>query len=240
MAEHLSNLVLDELAAGLAAPPGSQAHVDGCESCRTRLEAIARARAEAVASPRYHAIHAQLNSARPSARPWWLALLAPLAVAAVLALFVASPEEPGSTRTKGAATVRVLRGPDGESISAARIGERVVLAVGAAGRPYGLVAAIDAAGTVSVVWPARGRLSERVPPGAQARLEPGFEVTPGSTLLLAVFSETPIELESARRAIERSVEEVRKEGRSPLEVSPEPLPSETARAQALLVVEGSR
>lgn len=223
--EHVSDLVLDELAASLEPPAGAAAHLAGCPACSRRLADLCAARERIQASVGYARVRARL-APRKSAR--WPFLVVPVAAAALLALVVARPEGQ-ATRPKGSARVELL-GANGAPVLEARPGERVVLAIGSGGKPFGLVLGVDERGQVERLWPVDAARAGAVPPGARVRLEPSFEVTAGSVALHAFFGEAPIDERAARGALEAEVESARRVGRSPLEVStPATVSEETAR-----------
>lgn len=214
MAEHLSALALDELAAG-GEPAGARAHLDGCGECRERLEALKAMNLRLLAKPEARraldAVRPREEAAPSRARRW--ALLA-LPLAAALAVFLLVPREAPEDRLKGAATVELLD-EAGAVVHAARPGQRVTVAVGAAGRSHAAVFAVEAGGAVSVLWP-RGETFGPVARGARVRLEPPFEVTPGAVTLHAFFADSALPLEAAAGALR---EAVRAGGGAPLAVA---------------------
>lgn len=252
MAEHLSTLALDELAAGLPHTHDARAHVMACTECAKRLDQLVAARGELARSHRYERTFEALlsaasapQSARVSARPRWslrkLVFAPALAAAMGLVLFVwgrSSDTGTGDTRLKGGASVRVLRSPDGLAISSAHPGERVVLSVTPADLAFGIIMAVDRSGEVNQVWPIGSARSGRLPAGAAVRLDPGFEVTPGSLVLHAFFSADPLRADDVRAHLEREVRERIRAGKSPLETSTEAV-SNVVRATAVLTVEAN-
>lgn len=197
MAEHLSHLVLDELAAGLEAPAGSKEHLSSCAQCVHALEAIREPRDAFLASPQARTSFARLAAATSSAparrSAWWARWALALAVPATAVLvFLALPQEPGE-RLKGSASIQLL-GPDQQPVRQARAKDAVRLALGGGGFSYCAVLSVDERGRVEPLWPPGGRESARIPPGARTVLEPPFEVTPGSLVLFAFFSDRPLEL----------------------------------------------
>ncbi len=125
----ISDLVLDELAAGELAPESMarvQAHLTTCERCASRRNTFQREReAFLAAAPSFDA-HAVLVGRKlqrrhwPAARAWWLG--AALAACAVVALL--GPQLQPPTRSKGGPHVdffvkhaqRVERGTLGQSV----------------------------------------------------------------------------------------------------------------------------
>ena len=102
------------------------------------------------------------------------------------------------TRIKGSVGVRVLRAGDGQPTTRAAVGERVVLSVARGVFRHAVVLEQADDGTVGVVWPATGgsqRLDDAV---SEVRLEPGFEVAPGSVTLHVFFDDAPLDVERIR------------------------------------------
>ncbi len=245
MADHLSALVLDELASGLPASGEAKAHAQACPQCQLRLEGLRAARQAAKGAPQFERVWAKVRHAPPepertSRWGWMAAPLGAMALAMLLVLVVPGGEPPNESRLKGTSSFRVLSAQGGQPISRANPGDRVVLAVGSAGHPYGLVLGVDESGAVSLVWPMGTFESGQVPSGPEARLDPPFEVTEGSLELFALFSDKPLELAVAQRAMEQAVEVAKREGKSPRQVTPPKLRGEAARANASLGVEARR
>ena len=126
-------------------------------------------------------------------------------VATLLAgVFIKEPNAP-LLRTKGGADTFALYRQDGTAASA-------LGATCAAGTPlraqyastrgYLMILEVDGAGAVQVLFPATGATSASIDPGKQ--LTPGswvLDATRGEERFVAVFSEEPIGLESALRAL---------------------------------------
>ncbi|MBX7114104.1 MAG: hypothetical protein K1X64_07190 [Myxococcaceae bacterium] len=245
MAEHLSKLVLDELAAGLATDAAALAHSRDCFQCRDRLAQFVEARNQARRDAPFEQVFAKLKTSHaaveslPSAPKWRRRtfVFAPaLAAAVALLIYIALPHPKADvTRLKGGASVRVLRAPDGTAVSSARPGEKVVLAVTSADQTFALVMAVEASGDINLVWPLGSPESARVAPGPEARLTPGFQVTPGSMALHAFLSKEPLKVETMRAQLEREVAEARRAGMSPLQAKAAPLVG-VGRAMATLEV----
>lgn len=215
MGEHASDLRLDELAAGMEVPVEVRAHVGGCGVCGARLKEIEASRARARESAGFHRVKARLRA--PAPRRWtWAALGVPAlaAVAAALVLVVRPPDT--GTRVKGAFSV-VAVAPDGSEVRRPRPGDRLNLAVGAAGRSQVLVLGVDEAGEVDILWPPVGAHSVPAPPGARAVLQPSFTVTPGSFALYALFSNGAIDGGPAKAALRAEVQATRAAGHGPLD-----------------------
>jgi hypothetical protein len=214
MTAHLSDLALDRL----AARGGDAPHLQDCEACRARLAAFRAERARALADPRF----AQGPPA-PRSRPMRLRAFAfafPLAAALAVALVLA-PRAWERTRSKGRPFLGLVteRGESGERL---RPGSHVGLTLNGAGFPFVLVVARGADGGLEQVWPVHAERSGAIPPGA-ARLEPPFEVTPGSAHLTAVFSDQPLSSAEVLAGLR----------------SGQPCVGERARAEADLTVEES-
>ncbi|MFP2895838.1 hypothetical protein [Corallococcus sp. 4LFB] len=111
----------------------------------------------------------------------------------------------------------------------AKPGERVTLAVGTGPYRNVLVLAVDEAGAVARLWPSEGGTSGTVEPGAEVKLSPPLEVTPGSVALHAFFSDAPLDAEQAREALTARVEEAREKGQGTLDVA---TPGDIGKAQA--------
>ncbi|HVE81219.1 MAG TPA: hypothetical protein VND93_00155, partial [Myxococcales bacterium] len=131
-------------------------------------------------------------------------------------LVVVGPGPGTGTRVKGAFSIAVV-GEDGQELQRARPGDRVGIAVGAAGRAQVLVLAMDDHGAVEVLWPVEGKESGAAPPGARAVLGTSFDVTPGSLALYALFGNAPISAAEAQAALKSEVTTAAREGRGPLE-----------------------
>ncbi len=240
MAEHLSALVLDELAAGLPVAPADARHAKECAPCAQRLDALHTERAQIAASPRFEeAFTAAVARGKVvPLRRRALAVAAPLlALAAAAAVFVLRPPArplSDGDRLKGGPSVELLS-QAGAPVTSARVGDTLTLAVGSAGFAHALVLAVDARGELTVLWPA-GLESEPLPPGARVRLGAGFQVTPGDVEVLALFSDEPISRVGAYARFAGELARARREGRPPLEAVLEPLPGERGRARVRLSV----
>ncbi len=186
MPRHLSPLELDEIAAGLAPPP---THLEACAACRARLDELTLASTELLGRPEAKRQLALLGAAPRSApaktsRRRLVLLAAPLA--AGVALFLAWPRDAGDARLKGAPAVMLLDEAD-RSVTEARPGQRLTVAVGSGGYSHGAVLAIDDDGKVETLWPRDGRVYEALAPGARSRLIE-LVVTPGDVTVKAVFA----------------------------------------------------
>ncbi len=196
MDEHLSELDLDELEVGTARP-AAQVHLGTCPQCRERQAARHSLAAQIAARPgfqhtltRVAAEHASRSSRRPMR---WFALI-PAAVLAAGLVFVLrpAPEPAPGDRLKGTAQLELVL-EDGRRVEGPLApGTRVALRAG--GGDYLLVAAVDASGAWTQIWPSNG------PSGAVDRsrvvtLEPVLQVTPGDFTLVGLFTSVPVSRE---------------------------------------------
>lgn len=174
--EHLTELQLDELAAGLT-PPGD--HLPGCGACLARLDARRAENAAFLAQPKARAQLAALTPAQPARRvaPW---VGLGLAIAAGLTLLFVWPKGE-DTRLKGAPAIMLLDARD-TAVSHAPVGARLTLAAGGAGFTHVTVTARSADGSTAVLFD--GPLA----PGARVPLST-LEVTPGDVDVTADFSD---------------------------------------------------
>lgn len=219
MNNHLSDLELDALAPHPERDVASS-HLFECARCRSRVAAFRAARQRSLASPNFEAALAVVERRRSTrGSPAWLGLA--LAAAAVLA-FVAVPRGERARLKGGASLVLVPLGA--KHPGPFRPGDKVALAVGGAGHRYALVLGEGEGQPAVLLWPEVPRSGE-IPAGASARLEPAFEVTPGSLHLVAIFSDQPLD---AHEVLSRW-----NQAASP---APPKVDGESARAQAELRV----
>lgn len=223
MTEHLSNLELDELAAGLESAPGRSAHAEQCEDCRRRLAGRRTQSESLMASVEARRVLSGLRGpdareapeARPApkARRWlWGAPLVPVAVALAVVLW---PEPPAPVRLKGAPTVALLDS-SGRAVTQARVGERVRLAVGGAGLSRVVVLAVDERGEPARLWPLEAGEAAELPAGASVRLPADYEVTEGSSLsVLACFAARPFPVAAFEQVMKNEVARARERNESP-------------------------
>lgn len=200
MREHLSALELDTAEAVLPLSAQAQGHLEGCASCREALESRKAASAVVRSSVEFARTRARVEStlAAPSPSHRWRWVVAMVALGGVVAV-VATREGPApeETRLKGGVAVRVLRARDGQPTTRVSVGERVVLAVSRRSHRYAVVFEQGSDG-VNVVWPGPGGSQALDAPGSEVRLEPGFEVAPGSVTLHAFFGDGPLDVEGVR------------------------------------------
>lgn len=203
-AAHLSELALDEAAAGDTLDAAAKDHLASCEPCRSAVEARRAASAALLATPeaqrRLAAVAGPASGAAPrgseaaSATPMegalrWL-LIASLPLAAVLTLFVLPHGGGSATRVKGAATVELVD-QHGEPTFTPKPGDVVSLTVGTGGHGYGTVMAVDENGAVTQIWPENKDSTAPIADGARVTLLRGVEITPGSFVLHAFFTDEP-------------------------------------------------
>lgn len=176
MSEHLSSLQLDELTAGLAPRPD---HLERCEACSRKLEALRAEQAAFLSRPE---AKRQLEALTPPpARRSFLRVLAvAVPLAAGLVLFFAWPRAGEADRIKGAPKVMLLD-DRGIPVTHAAPGSRLTLAVGNAGFSSVEVFAVDARGNKETLY------SGDVASGALVPLT-RLEVTPGDVTVMAVFA----------------------------------------------------
>ena len=174
MTDHLSALVLDEVAAGLVPAPE---HLASCAECRSRLDALRAQNAAFLALPRAQAQRQSLLTARTTRAP--LVAVA-LALAAAVALFFVVPRT-ADTRIKGAPEV-VLLDAQGQAVSHAMVGATLTLAVGGAGFSQVTVTARGTDGASAVLYEGPLRAGARVPLTT-------LEVTPGDVEVTAQFTD---------------------------------------------------
>ncbi|WP_120533248.1 hypothetical protein [Corallococcus sp. CA047B] len=235
MAEHLSRLELDEWLSGLDPSGRMGAHVASCATCGPVAEELRQARESSLRAPRAATVFAKLEAkrAQPARARWswhWGGpLVAALAVGLVLVVYVPKGTEDG-VRLKGSVGLRLLS-EGGAPVTSARPGEHVTLAVGTGAHRNVLVLAVDEAGAVDVLWPQGGRISATVEPGAEVKLSPPLEVTPGSVALHAFFSDTPLLADEAKAELLSRIADARARGRGPLDaVTPDGLGKASAHA----------
>lgn len=202
MADHLSELDLDELEVGTARP-AAQSHLAGCPECRERQSARHALAEQIAARPGFrHTLTrvAAEQASRSRRRPLrWFALVPAAVLAGLLVVLLPAREPAPADRLKGTAQLELVL-EDGRRVDGPLTpGTRVALRAG--GADYLLVAAVDARGEVAQVWPTSG------PSGAVARnrvatLEPTLQVTPGDFTLVALFSSAPVTSEALREARE--------------------------------------
>lgn len=221
MSEHLSPLALDELAVG-DPNDAAKAHLEGCASCRLKLDAVKAAALRVGSMPGFEQTFANLDTERPVVAPLptkprrlWPALVAvAVPLAAALVFLVMSPRD-DDTRLKGSPTVELLS--KDRPVTTAQPGETVTLAVGGAGSTNALVLAIDASGAVSRLWPQEPQ-SAPIGPGARVPLSPSFDVTPGSLVVVGFFTDTSQPAAPVLAAVEVQVAIARAAGRTPFQL----------------------
>ncbi|MCY0997874.1 hypothetical protein OWM54_12055 [Myxococcus sp. MISCRS1] len=98
-------------------------------------------------------------------------------------------------RVKGPPQVELLRLKDGEVNPRLQEGDEVALRLRSAGHRYALVVAMDSGKQVEALWPPRGHQSGEL---AAAQPAPLFQVTQGDFVVHALYSETPLRLDTVQ------------------------------------------
>lgn len=185
MADHLSALTLDTLAAGLPVDATHSAHLASCPACQARLDAVKAERAQVMKLPAFEAVRGQLAPA-PRELPRWLVPVIAFA-AVVLAIVGSQFLEGDKTILKGGASVELLR--DARTpVTEARVGDRLTLAVGADGKGAVVAYSLTAAGKLELLLP-----STEVGTGTRVPVGNAFEVTAGSIAVFACFGQHPMD-----------------------------------------------
>lgn len=199
MKGHASQLVLDELAAGLSAPADAKAHVDGCAECTARLKALEAARAAAAQSFGYSRTKARVTAERPSRWRELMPFIVPVVAALVFFAVVAIDwrPDPQTERLKGGAFVELVHG--GRAVTEVQPGSRLALKIGTAGKQYALVLAVDKDRRIEELW------SGKLPEGAIVTLPKELEVTPGSVAVHAFLGDAPPDPKVVLPALEQSL-----------------------------------
>ena len=229
MVDHLSPLVFDTVAAGLPYADTARVHLESCDTCRSRLGAVKIERASTMMSARF-ASGLQRVAPPPVRRmPRWTTPVVGLALAASLVAIVgyrfSTPASDG-TLLKGAVSVELLK--DGTTpVTQARVGDKLVLAVGGAGYSQVAVFAVSEKGEASVLfgW-------APVAAGARVPVGKGFEVTPGSSAVFACFDNQPEAVDATLARFTLST----RDSRPGLDTPPPKLPHGTCAKTRLEVV----
>ncbi|MFE8599207.1 hypothetical protein [Archangium violaceum] len=206
MSEHLSDLMLDEVAVGGPRP----VHLEACAACLSRLERLTAHAGVARARPGFSRVRAQVLSeharlAERKASRWrfgWM-LVPALAAAMAMVLWIPAGERgwygqedgPPGIRLKGAPSVELLRLSDGEVNPVLAEGDQVALRLRGGGYRFALVVSVDASGQVEQLWPSEGGASGELAENPPAPL---FQVTEGDFVVHAFYSETPLGLDEVR------------------------------------------
>jgi hypothetical protein len=214
--------------------------VKGCAHCSGRLDAFTAARRSSAAAPGYRHTLAALQQP-PRRTPFWRRWQIALPLAASLAAAGAFLLAPRATdRIKGAPSLELVREGTGEVVAGpVRPGDKLALAVGAAGARQLLVMAVGDDGSIAKLWPVGRQASGPAREGAAARLSPPFVVTPGSATLFAFFFASPVASAPVEQALRDAVAAAAKRDQPPAMASPAPLDREQGRATFRLCVEGS-
>lgn len=195
---HLSDLILDELLAGLPVPPEAQEHLARCLRCGERRSALERLRVQTLESPEAQFLPTRLLAETPRRERNWLRWIAPVAAVCLASLTLVLLPTRQTVRLKGTPAVELLRAPGAQG--PLHPGEPVTLALGAAGHPYALVFSRAADGTVERLWPENGDRSGRTHDGTRAPLA-SLSITPGDFDLIAVLSDSPLSSQAVADAI---------------------------------------
>jgi hypothetical protein len=230
MADHLSWLVADEVAAGLKAVPP---HAGTCPLCQERLRQAAAAHARVLKAPEFaKQLEKHTTSVRPTRWTWTWRLAPALALAAALLVVVwIRPLRPNVDRIKGTPVLELREPGTATRVTRTKVGTRLSLTLGGAGHRYGLVVGVDDQAGAAALW------QGEVPAGAAAPVSPEFEVTPGALALFAFYADEPLEPNRALENVRAAAIEAKRAGRSARDAVPLPVPGEKARAQATLDVD---
>lgn len=216
MSEHLSLLVLDELAADVTSTKTAhaRAHVDGCAKCQTALATLQQQRQEFLTRfPTRGALEVAVPRRLPARRraTWWSWLVGgtvALSTAVLLVTMRPTEETVGAygARAKGGTMVEIAvgRGPSSMPYvgQALREGDRLAFRYSTTKR-WLVLLDVDERGEVTVVVPEVGTGSLAIEPGQQQRLEIGFELDDSLApeLLVAIFSDEALELDALESEI---------------------------------------
>lgn len=211
MSEHVSPLVLDELAADVTSPKSAhaRAHVDGCAQCQTALATLQQQRQDFLARfPTRGALDVAAPRRLPARRraAWWTWLVgSSVALSTAVLLMTMRPTEETvgayGVRAKGGTMVEIAVGRGSSSMpyvgQALRAGDRLAFRYSTTKR-WLVLLDVDERGEVTVVVPEVGTSSLAIEPGQQQRLEVGFELDDSLApeLLVAIFSDEALELDA--------------------------------------------
>ena len=228
MSLHASQLVLDELAAGLPVPPETKAHVEACPECTARLAATRAAREASEKAFGYSRTKARVTAHRPSRLSELMPFLLPV-IAALVFFIVISIDFGGgkkdTERLKGGASIAFVSAA-GQHVTEAKPGTRLSLEVGAAGNSHALVLSVDKDRAVEALW------SGELPPGAIVKLPVELEVTPGPVAVHLFLSRGPLDPKRVVPAMQSAIQEY---GGWPLEAPLPKLEGVTTATQRLHV-----
>lgn len=184
-ADCLSDWMFDRLLTGESSSPEARAHVQSCQRCSSRLQALEDEQRAFAADPPPR----RAPAPRPASAKW-LAMGCVLAAAA--ALLVLRPD-PGATRIKGGARLDFFVKRGGQVFEAGegaelRPGDLLRFRYSAPEAGWLAVLNVDAARQVSVFFPTHDRMTE-VPAAVQALLPEATELdaTLGEERLIGVF-----------------------------------------------------
>jgi membrane protein implicated in regulation of membrane protease activity len=194
MADHLSPLALDTLAAGLPVDLPASSHVASCGLCRLKLDALKAERAATMEEPRFKALLTMLEPQAATSSPRWVpvlfAIAAGLLVVAGSRFLIAKPDD---TILKGQQTIELLKNGD-TPVTQAHVGDKLSIAVGGAGQRAVAAFTLAETGEVLELLP-----STPIAPGARVQVGKTFEVTPGGPLaVFACFGDHPLSMDALK------------------------------------------
>lgn len=228
MSLHVSQLVLDELCAGLPVAPETNAHVDGCAECTARLTATRAARDASEKAFGYARTKARVTADRPSRlselMPFLLPVLAALVFFIVISLDLGGGKK-DTERLKGGASISFLNAA-GQPVTEAKPGTRLTVEVGTAGNTHALVLSVDKDRAVETLW------SGALPAGAIVKLPVELEVTPGPVAVHVFLSRAPLVPKHVVPAMQTAIQDY---GGWPLEAPPPKVDGVTTATQRLYV-----
>jgi hypothetical protein len=217
----LSDLRIDMWLAGDLLADGSalaRAHLASCATCTARVEAIRAVRegtAPSVTAGLEGLRRAAADKRPPAASRWRVRLWTGAMATGALLLVVATGRHrehasvDGSTRIKGGAHLGfyvshngdLRRGGPGEFVNP---GDRVRFTLTTQGPFHVAVIGVDAAGAVTVFYPADGQPPGALPAGRDVALPRATELdaTLGPETITAFFCEAPVDLVAAQRALQ--------------------------------------
>lgn len=230
MSPHLPRHQLEELAVREDAV--LRAHVDACEACSARLQALLSARASFVQARDQHAFARTVISRRKSRRRpthWlWAATLA--AAAALLVIWM---RDDPTVRYKGGTLFQVFVQRDGSPQSLANgqrlaAGDQLAFAYSLTEPRYLLLLSIDDTGTITKYYPLDARPASPLGPTRPRPLPVGIELDGhrGEERLVALFSRTPLDEARVQNALRKALHDAQARRLGVGEMGPLMLPAE--------------
>jgi hypothetical protein len=214
--KHPGSLAVRRLRAGEPVDEATRVHVAGCGSCQAALAALEAEQSQfeqEISFDRFAAgverAARQAKTPAPSRR-WMTPVMAMAAAVVVIAgvqfvLGRIEPEQSGTNRIKGGATVEVVvagAGPqraastDPSVPEALAPGERIRLGLTSEAWRYALVVSIDDAGEITPIYVENGRSLPIAPGSARTWLPDSLEFTgKGLERLVIVLSASPLTLD---------------------------------------------